>query len=879
MPAWSSTVSFLSFSSAWEMVEFLEVFMKTWNMIMALSCLSFLTAQAEQMGREKWNEGWKFARFGDLADGSKLDEPQKDGEVALKAADYDDAQWRTLDLPHDWGIEGPFRLELDGATAKLPWFGIGWYRKNLDVPQDTDKQYYLDFEGVMSCPEIFVNGQKAGEWKYGYSSFRVDITPYLKKGGENVIAVRVDNKDQSSRWYPGGGIYRPVWLTTAEPVHIGEFGTFVRTPTVSKAKAEVLVDTDVKNTTDKLIKVSVTEEILSPQGKVVASKTTEDTVAPRSQKTVISTLEVKKPQLWDTQNPHLYKMRSRITVDGKVTDEKVTRFGIRNIEWKTDGFYLNGKRVSLNGVCMHHDLGALGSAVHRRGYERQIEILKSMGTNAIRTSHNPPAPDFLDLCDEQGILVIDEAFDTWTFGKRKNGYQLYFKDWHEKDIRNMVKRDRNHPSIILWSSGNEVHESGSPDHFHVGEMLRQLFHKEDPTRLVTVGCAIDNCDENGFAKAQDVFGYNYKPHRYKNFHKHNPGQPFYGSETASTISSRGEYFFPVDWKKDQGKNQFQMSSYDLYAPGWAWRPDIEFAGIDDTPECAGEFVWTGFDYLGEPTPYLHDSTIALNFSNEEEKAAYMEKAKQWGDKAPSRSSYFGIIDLCGFPKDRYYIYQARWMPDKKMAHILPHWNWPDRVGEVTPVHVYTSGDEAELFLNGKSQGVRKKGKGDKDRYRLVWEEVVYEPGELKVVVKKGGKPWAEATQATTGEAKKLDLSLDRPSISGDGEDLVYATIQVSDEKGKLVPKSHPKMSFSVTGPVEIVAVCNGDATDHSSFQKPEISAYNGLAQVILRSKRGEAGKAELTVTSEGFPTVKQSVEVKSPKATTDLTGKKTSPKK
>lgn len=800
---------------------------------------------------------------------------------------FNDKSWRAQNLPHDWGVEGPFRMELPNETGKLPWAGIGWYRKSFDVSADSKgKKFYLDFDGVMSRPRVFVNGELAGEWKYGYSSFRVDITPFLKHGGKNTVAVRVDNPDNSSRWYPGGGIYRHVWINESNPVHIANWGVYVTTPEVSKTAASVAVRTRVENHGKEAVTPVVKEEILDKEGKVVASvETAGESIAPGATGEVASALKLGSPRLWDTQNPYLYTLRTTVSVGDSVIDGRETRFGVRTVEWTTKGFFLNGERVQLKGVCQHHDMGPLGGAVHRRAYERQVEILKEFGVNSIRTSHNPPAPELLDVCDEQGILVIDELFDMWKLGKKGNDYHNYFDEWHEKDLVNFCHRDRNHPSVVIWSTGNEIGEQGNKDYFYVSQMLTDLFHREDPSRKVTAGCNYLQAADNGFAATMDVYGFNYKPGAYAKFQEKRPDQPVYGSETSSCVSSRGMYYFPSKedfWNKGKGFFNFHVSSYDLYAPGWAYRPDIEFKAQDENKNSAGEYVWTGFDYLGEPTPYNQDSTNALNFSNQEEREKYMAELAKLGNRAPSRSSYFGIVDLCGFKKDRFYLYQANWRPEMKMAHILPHWNWNDknstefnRIGKATPVHVYTSGDKAELFLNGKSLGVREKGKEDHNSYRLVWEDVVYEPGKLEVVVTKDGKPWTKNAVYTTGKATQFKVEADRKEILGDGRDLSYITITVMDSKGRQVPTANNQFYFRLSGPGEIIGVCNGDPTDFNDekgtdkgpFQSPQVKAFNGLAQVIIRSRRGEEGQVVLESASKGMPPIKTILTVK--KATSD----------
>lgn len=798
-----------------------------------------------------WASVYELSLFN--ADGKPVKAKQDETALASipSSANFDDSKWRSLNLPHDWGIEGPFRMDIENETGKLPWFGIGWYRKTVEFGKAMqDKKVYLDFDGVMSQPSVYVNGELAGEWKYGYNSFRVDITPFIKIGAKNTIAVRVNNLEKSSRWYPGGGIYRHVWLETAPKTHFSHFGLYVTTPKITPEQAQVQVAVELDNFSDQAQKMQVLGEIIDANGKVVASGKSaalELGKDARQQQCDLQ-LGLKNPHLWQLDKPYLYKLRTSLLDDkGKVVDSKTVNFGVRDIEWNAkEGFKLNGKRVPLQGVCNHHDLGPLGAAANTRGFERQIEIMKQMGVNSIRTSHNPPAPEFLDLCDKHGILVIDELFDCWEVAKKPNGYNRFFKDWYKRDVANFIKRDRNHPSIIAWSTGNEIPEMSMPDRHGVSRALTDEIKLYDKTRPVTAGSNQPSGVSNGFAKTIDVYGANYHLGDYARMDKELADMPIYASETSSCVSSRGEYFFPVDWNKSKGFFNFQVSSYDLYAPGWANRPDLQFEKLDEFPRVAGEYVWTGFDYLGEPTPYNLDTTNALNFRNPEERAKAMEEMKRLGNRAPSRSSYFGIVDLCGFPKDRYYIYQARWRPELPMAHILPHWNWPDRVGQVTPVHVYSSGDEAELFLNGKSLGKKQR---EGKQYRFHWDDVKYEPGKLEVVVTKGGKPWAKAAMETTDKAERIDASVDRPVIKADGDDLAYVTLKIVDAKGRMVPQSKQNLEFTLSGPGEIVAVCNGDATDHSSFQKPSVRAYNGMAQVIVRSLDGKPGKMVLKASS------------------------------
>lgn len=728
---------------------------------------------------------------------------------------FNDSGWKHLDLPHDWGIEGPFNREAPGETAKLPWQGVGWYRKHFNIPgADAGRRFYLDVDGAMSYAEVWLNGHFAGGWPYGYASWEVDLTPYLNAGGANVLAIRLDNPPDSSRWYPGGGIYRHVWLVETPPIHVGHWGTYVTTPAISAAAATVKVRFTIENDGDSNAIVLARNDIyeLKPNGKPgrrVASLTTDHlTVAAHQAGTFEGELRVPHPKLWSLRHPQRYVVVTSLGQGGRCLDVYSTPFGIRTIRFNAGkGFFLNGQHVHLNGVCDHSDLGALGTAVNTSALERQIEILQEMGCNAIRTSHNPPAPELLDLCDRMGMLVMDESFDCWEAGKRPNDYHRLFDDWSERDWRAELRRDRNHPSIILWSIGNEVPDQGTPAGPRIAARLTRIAHEEDPTRPTTAACDHIDSGFDGFQTNLDVFGYNYKPFEYAAVHRANPGLPIFGSETASCISSRGEYFFPVQTNQDDGQSGFQMSSYDLSAPWWATTPDAEFAGQDANPFVAGEFVWTGFDYLGEPTPF-----------------------DQAGD--PSRSSYFGIVDLAGFKKDRFYLYQSRWRPDLPMAHLVPQcWNWPGREGRITPVFVYTSGDEAELFLNGHSLGRKVKGANN---YRLMWNDVVYQPGELKVVAYKNGRRWAADSVKTTGPAARLVLTANHRRIDSGDRELSYVTVTVEDKNGLVVPQANNLIHFQASGAGQIVATDNGDATDLTAFPSPDRKAFHGLALAIVR---------------------------------------------
>jgi beta-galactosidase len=761
------------------------------------------------------------------------------GNVSYVQPGFDDSAWRSLTLPHDWGIEGPFSATGEGATGRLPWAGIGWYRRHLDIPaSDAGQRFFLDIDGAMAYATVWCNGQFVGGWPYGYSSFQLDLTPYLKPGADNVLAIRLDNPPSSSRWYPGGGIYRNVWLEITDPVHVGHWGTYVTTPEISASQATVNLRVNVDNQSAANSTVTVGSQIFAlspdgqPTGDAVATATPVSLdLAANATQTGDFSFTVPNPKLWNLDSPNLYTAVTTVRQGDQIVDSYTTNFGIRTIKFDPDhGFFLNGQHVPINGVCDHADLGPLGTVVNVRGLERQIQLLKEMGCNAIRTSHNMPAPELLDLCDRLGMLVMDESFDTWETPKSRhvNDYSALFDDWHEMDIRAEVRRDRNHPSVILWSIGNEIGQQGSSRGNEILNELIGYVHEEDPTRMTVT--ANNGTGFSGFDPAEYVFGFNYEPgHKvgYADYHAANPAVCIIGSETASTISSRGVYVFPVSVNKAQGidRPDVQVSSYDLSAPRWANQPDAEFAAQEKNPFVAGEFVWTGFDYLGEPTPF-------------------------GGRNDPARSSYFGIMDLDGLKKDRFYLYQAHWRPDLPMAHILPHWNWPGRVGQVTPVQVYTSGDSAELFLNGQSLGKKTKAPGE---YRLRWDDVVYQPGVLHVVAYKNGQVWAEDTVKTTGPAASVALLPDRSTIRDDGLDLSYVTVAIKDKDGLTVPVADNTVQYDISGPGEIVAVDNGDASSLAPIQGTnEGKVFSGEALVIVRAKPGQPGTITLTAKSDGL---------------------------
>ncbi|MFT3844437.1 MAG: beta-galactosidase GalB [Lacibacter sp.] len=807
-----------------------------------------------------FDEGWLFARYGLQADGTRKDEPS-----GLEAMNVNDAAWQKLDLPHDWAITGPFRIELEGATGKLPWKGIGWYRKHFTVPvTDAGKQIFVDFDGAMAYAQIWLNGKYVGTWPYGYSSFRMDLTPFIQPGKKNVLAVRLDTEKWDSRWYPGAGIYRHVWLVKTNAVHVDHWGTYITTPQITDQQALVNIAVTVNNQSKQTVKATVRTTLFEldafnkPTTKVTVAKDAAIDLIAGEQNTATSQATVIKPKRWNLETPNRYLAQTVILVNGKIIDTYNSVFGIRTIEFTArNGFLLNGKRVEIQGTCNHHDLGALGAAFNMSALTRQLKMLKEMGCNSLRTSHNPPAPELLELADKMGFLVWDEAFDVWKTPKREYDYNKIFNEWHEKDLTALVHRDRNHPSVFIWSIGNEVMDQ---QNVALTKHLADIVRREDPTRPVSNGYNDpDGGRGSGAAMAMDIMGVNYffsqQPKwdvdpRYAN-------KPTIGSETSSCVTSRGEYFF--------GANQYQnwqIASYDQAKPGWGCTPDDQFRTNARFPHLLGEYVWTGFDYLGEPTPYNSDETNLLNFRTDPNKKAELEKQLELIRKnnPPSRSSYFGIIDLAGFKKDRFYLYQSHWRPDLPMAHILPHWNWAERIDSITPVHVYTSGDEAELFLNGKSLGRKSKTAG-KD-FRLEWNDVQYQPGELKVVCYKNGKQWATDVVKTTGEMTRLTMSADRSVIKAGEDDLCFITVKVTDNNGLLVPRSHPAIRFSVEGAGEIVATDNGDATSFLSFQSNVKPAFNGMALVIVKAKKGMKGKMTVTAESKGLKSAAVFIEAK-----------------
>lgn len=788
--------------------------------------------------------------------------------IAYVKSDFDDSEWRHLNLPHDWAIEGPFNIDYNDSTGKLPYWGIRWYRKTLELSQDdAGKQIYLDIDGAMSYASVWCNGQYVGGWPYGYASFRLDLTPYIKAGQKNVLAIRLDNPDDTSRWYPGSGIYRNVWLVKTSPVHVEQWGTFVRNQQVDSEIAVMEMGVNIENHAGKDVQVKLQTSVYlqgkdgRPVGEEVTQSMTKDIAIKKdSWSSARFQFKVDKPKLWDIDTPNCYVAVSRVFMDGKEMDSYETPFGIRTIEFTHDqGFMLNGQKVAIKGVCMHHDLGALGAAFNEVAAERQLRIMKEMGANAIRTSHNPPAPELVALCDRMGLMMQLELADTWQKGKRKNDYNLLFDDWSEADMRSLVRHYRNHPSVIMWSIGNEMPDQTTDQGVIIARNLTAYCHDEDPTRPTSLGCNKRDAVFRDIVNQVDIFGLNYFHKTYPVFKEQNPTRRYHASETSSATSSRGEYFFPVTTDVNDSRSGFQLSSYDMTTIGWGCAPEVQFKMNEEYSFMSGEFVWTGFDYLGEPTPYNKDLTNLLNFSDPNELEKARKELEELGKiKTPSRSSYFGIVDLCGFPKDRYYNYKSYWRPDVPTVHILPHWNWQERIGEITPVHIYTSGDAVELFLNGKSLGRREKAHSYD---RLTWDDVRYEPGSLKAIAYKNGQKWAEELVETTGKPVALQVTAEKTELKNDGTDLSFIRVAVVDSQGRVVPRSKNHLKFSVTGPAEIIATDNGDATSLLPFQLSERDAYNGLALVILRSQYMKQGKVVLTVESKGLPKQKIALKV------------------
>ncbi len=777
-------------------------------------------------------------------------------EMNLKTWDFsrDQKSWTKVDIPHDWAIAGPFDKKWDmqkvaitqngeteatektGRSGALPWIGEGWYKTSIDVPAGYETAE-LVFDGAMAAPTVTVNGEEAGYWAYGYNAFRVDVTRFLKYGKLD-IGVHLQNLEESSRWYPGAGLYRPVTLVLTQKTHIDDWSLYVRTMTVSKDQAVVEAEARVVNPDRNMVGQMI---LITPEGKSVGGFD----IRIEADGKFYTKFKIKNPQLWSPETPYLYKVKARVLKTGSPgpdhhveLDMKEIKTGIRTVRVSKDGgFQLNGMTRKLKGVCLHHDLGPLGAAVNKSALIRQIKMMKSMGCDAIRTAHNMPSSWQMDVCDSLGMMVMAESFDMWIYPKCKNGYARHFHEWAAKDITNLVLNHRNHPSIVMWSIGNEIPEQGSEEGRQLSWQLQGLCNMLDPTRPVTQG--MDRADaalKSGFAQAMQVPGFNYRVHKYANNIKLLPQGFLLGSETASTVSSRGVYKFPVapddnsryaSWSPKYNPEAIkeadgQCSSYDVEYCSWSNLPDDDWVWQDDYDWVIGEFVWTGYDYLGEPTPF----------------------DEYW----PARSSYFGICDLAGLPKDRYYLYKSHWNKQEHTVHLLPHWTWPDRKGQITPVYCYTDGFEGELFVNGKSQGrVRKNPKERLDRYRLRWNHVKYEPGEIKVVVydEKGNKIGEDVRQ-TAGKPKKLVAKAECDEHKADGEDLIYVRVSVTDKKGVFVPTCQDALEFKVSGEAKFEAACNGDATSLESFKQPKMKLFNGELVVILRPTM-KSGNVTLTV--------------------------------
>lgn len=803
--------------------------MKTFYLMTMGFCLA-LNLHA-QRGEYLLEKGWKFTK----------------GEVSnAEMPAFNDAKWETVDIPHDWAIFGPFDKNNDlqnvavtqnfetqaslktGRTGGLPYVGIGWYRTTFhSIP---GKQTTLIFDGAMSEARVFVNGKEACFWPCGYNSFYCDVTSLVNEDGKNnTLAVRLENRPQSSRWYPGAGLYRNVHVVTTEKIHVPVWGTQITTPYVKDEYASVCLRTTILNAGKT--ELTVVTDIMDADGQVVSTKTNKGVInhgQPFTQNFI-----VERPKLWSPETPVLYKAVSKIYSGDTLLDTYSTRFGIRTIEYIADkGFYLNGKRRKFQGVCNHHDLGPLGAAINVAALRHQLTLLKEMGCDAIRTSHNMPAPELVELCDEMGFMMMLEPFDEWDIAKCDNGYHRFFNEWAEKDMVNMLRQYRNNPCVVMWSIGNEVPTQWSPEGYKVAKFLQDICHREDPTRPVTCGMdQVKSVLANGFAAMLDIPGLNYRAHLYDEAYERLPQNIILGSETSSTVSSRGVYKFPVERKAGAMYDDHQSSSYDLEYCNWSNIPDIDFARAEDHEWTIGQFVWTGFDYLGEPSPY---------------------DTNAW----PNHSSMFGIIDLASIPKDRYYLYRSVWNKEAETLHILPHWNWEGREGEKTPVFVYTNYPSAELFINGKSYGRQTKHKNGtvENRYRLMWHDAVYQPGEVRVVAyDEQGNPVAEKTVRTAGKPHHIELVTDRSSLLADGKDLAYVTLRIVDKDGNLCPNDGRLVSFKVKGAGKYRASANGDPTCLDLFHKPEMHAFGGMLTVIVQSGE-KTGEIELQATAKGIKT-------------------------
>ena len=786
-------------------------------LMIMISFMSCMNQHKDARISENFNEGW-FFKLGD--------------EARASAVDYDDTGWRMLNLPHDWSVEGSFS-EKNPATAgggALPG-GIGWYRKTFMLPEkDSSKNIFIEFDGVYRCSEVYINGHLLGMRPNGYISFRYDLTPYLHFGeSKNVIAVKADNSQQpNSRWYSGSGIYRNVRLLKTGRIHVDQWGTFITTPKIDTASAEVVVLSTIINSGPEKTLVEVITSVCDAGGKIVGTGQSEITLAANSAQEIRQELQLPSPVLWSIENPYLYKALTLLKSNGKTLDNYETPFGIRSFYFDSSkGFFLNGTHVKINGVCDHHDLGCLGAAVNERAIERQLEILKEMGCNGIRTSHNPPAPELLDLCDRMGFIVMDEAFDMWEKKKSPFDYALYWHEWHEKDLQDQVRRDRNHPSVFIWSIGNEILEQWDTSGLRVTPVLVKIVKDLDTTRPVTAACNPPGPWNHVVTSGVlDLIGYNYAQKEYERFPEAFPGKKFIATETVSGLMTRGHYDMPSDsirrwpirWDIPftTGNPDNTVSSYDNVSAPWGSTHEETWKIMKKHDYLSGQYIWTGFDYLGEPTPY------------------------GW----PSRSSYFGIIDLAGFPKDVYYLYQSEWT-QKPVLHIFPHWNWQE--GQLIDIMAYTNCEEVELFLNDSSLGTKKKGPED---LHLTWR-LNFTPGELRAEGRTNGKTILEEVIRTAGEPARLLAKPDRERIKADGKDLSFITIEVTDRDGNLVPDADNRVQFSVEGEALIAGMDNGDQVSHESFKGDSRKAFNGKCLVVIQSKKTK-GRVVVTASAEGL---------------------------
>jgi beta-galactosidase len=832
--------------------------------IFAFIGLNACTERPSEVLAQEWNHtinfDWKFAKG--------------DQQAAIEP-DFNDSDWEVVDLPHDWAISGPFGpLKSNGKTGKLPWKGEGWYRKSFDLPVEAEgKRLQFLFDGVMANPEVYLNGEKVGSWGYGYNSFWIDATEMARFGGTNVLAVHADTREHGSRWYPGAGIYRKIGMRLVNPVHIPIWGVYVTTPEVSEEKAMINTSVEIENTSGSDHDVILEVKLLDPAGMEVAKVEKKVELKTGKELQTEFNISIDHPVIWDIEHPDLYTCVAALEVKGKRVHSTSTTFGLRNFKWTAnDGFHLNGRRVQLYGVNMHHDQGPLGAAFFPRAMERQLEIMKEMGVNALRTSHNACAPEVLDLCDRMGIIVFNELFDKYgtTAGVNCTTGE-YVDNYAEAEVTNFVRRDRNHPSVFLWSIGNEIGDlladrDGRAAE-HISHMV-QYFKKHDITRPITMGCHVPSASGEGkhILDALETSGWNYG-RRYVSTRKAYPDMPLIYSESASAFGTRGAYKLPFPKSKNDWTDDGEMTAYMLTSAKWSDIPEHEFEYMRIDTFVAGEFVWTGFDYLGEPTP-------VMNLNTRWSKGSFLPTSEGYD----ARSSYFGIIDLAGLPKDSYYNYRSLWNKREHTVYLAPHWNWQGHEGEPIPVVLYTDGDEAELFLNGESLGRRSKIDPNLvktsqsmarnfdysvnlddlenpyfeivDAYRLLWMEVPYEPGELKAVAYKNGEMIGETSVLTAGEAGELRLTPDRSNLKADGMDLCYITVEMLDGNGNLCPLAMDMLDFSLEGVARLMGVANGNQMGHDVFTDETHPLFYGKAVAVIRSIPGQSGIATISVRSE-----------------------------